>query len=108
MFDKNHKLNDELNDKLNEQNNLCVNSDVIKQKLFFNDDIENLPEDIQISTMTIVCKINMIFNVENIAKYIDLKPSAIISVKHGKSDDISTNRTLITKKKNNKNKIKKK
>lgn len=80
--------------------------DVIKHKIIFNNDLEHLPNDVLISTMTIVCKIDTIFNVYNIARYIDLKHTSIISVKHGKSDDPTTNRTLLTKSQTEKNKKK--
>src|SRR5208282_3313047 len=73
------------NNEIIDNNVVNINHDIIKQKIFFNNDIENLPDDIKISTMTIVCKINTTFNVENIAKYIDLKKHSVISVKHGKN-----------------------
>jgi TATA-box binding protein (TBP) (component of TFIID and TFIIIB) len=67
-------------------------------------DIKKLPEDVIISTMTICCKMNIQFNVDNIAKYIDLKSDGILSVYYGKEDDINTNRSLNKKKKKNKKK----
>lgn len=54
-------------------------------------DLENKPEEITISTMTVTCKLDTEFIVENIAKYIDLNHTDIIFVKHGR--DI--NRSLI-------------
>lgn len=65
-------------------------------------DFDNLPDDIIISTMTIICKININFNVENIGKYINLCNDNIIAVKYGKLSD--TNRSIIEKKKNNRKK----
>ena len=87
---------------------MSENTEIIKQDLFFAQDIENLPDDIMISTMTITCKLNTLFNVKNIAQYVDLDDENILSVKHGKKEDITTNRTIIILKKNSKNKIKKK
>jgi TATA-box binding protein (TBP) (component of TFIID and TFIIIB) len=69
-----------------------------KNKILFADDFINLPKDIQISTMTVTCKINTIFNIQNIAKYTELKRTGIVSVKHGKN-----NRSLMMIKRINKN-----
>lgn len=66
------------------------------------EDFKNLPDDIIISTMTIICKINVNFNVDNIAKYINLSNENIITVKYGEFSN--TNRTIINKKKNNRKK----
>lgn len=86
-----------------------INPDVIKQKLLFNNDLELLPEDVLISTMTVTCKLNTIFNVGNIARYIDLKHSAIMAVSHGNFEDPTINRSIISKKRNkHKNKKQKK
>jgi TATA-box binding protein (TBP) (component of TFIID and TFIIIB) len=80
-----------------------------KTKMIFNIDLDRLPEDVSISTMTITCKIDTQFNVTNIGKYIDLKHNGIIAVKHGNSDDKTTNRSLIFKRQlSQKNKKKKK
>jgi TATA-box binding protein (TBP) (component of TFIID and TFIIIB) len=68
----------------------------------------NLPADIVISTMTLTCKIDTIFNVTNIGQYIDLKYGGIVSVKHGSVDDKTTNRSLNYKKNNSAKKKKKK
>lgn len=69
-----------------------------------------LPDDVSISTMTITCNFPVLFNLTNIAKYVDLSQDAIQSVTHGIVDDTSTNRTIIvnTKKKSNYKKKKKK
>jgi hypothetical protein len=66
----------------------------------------NLPKEIYISTMTVCCKINTIFNVENIAKYIELSHNDILSVSYGNSENTLTNRSLLPKKYINK-KVKK-
>ncbi|AYV81850.1 MAG: TATA box binding protein [Harvfovirus sp.] len=72
-------------------------------------DLDQLPEDVSISTMTITCKIKTEFNVANIGRYIDLKYNGIVTVKHGANDDKTTNRSLIFKKQTaQKNKKKKK
>lgn len=67
-----------------------------------------LPEDVSIDTMTIICNTNIIFNVANIAKYIDLEPTAIIDIKYGRTKDNMANRTLIPCKRSKKKKITKK
>lgn len=69
--------------------------------------IENIPDDITISTMTIVCKTKTTFNVGNIGRYLELKQEIIFSVKYGTKPE--TNRTLDCKKRrrNLKNKTKK-
>ena len=91
---KNNKYDniDKLNIKIKAMNELNINK---------------LPDDVTISTMTIVCKINTKFNCGNIARYIDLKTDNIVSVIHGKNGDPETNRAIIINK-NNIGKIKKK
>ena len=71
-------------------------------------EIYKLPKDVSISTMTIVCKMDTIFNCRNIAKYIDLSPTGILSVTHGKAGDVRTNRSIIVKKSTSGKKKKKK
>lgn len=84
-------------------------TNINKKKLALNIDLDKLPEDISISTMTITCKIDTEFNVTNIGKYIDLKYNGIVAVKHGNSDDKATNRSLIVKRQSaQKNRKKKK
>jgi TATA-box binding protein (TBP) (component of TFIID and TFIIIB) len=56
------------------------------------------PDDVIISTMTVICKLKTLFNVRNIAKYIELKHNSIVSVKYGRLDNLTTNRSLIPKK----------
>lgn len=48
-----------------------------------NIDIENIPDDVNVSTITITCKLPTIFNVENIYKYIQLEQGNIIFIKYG-------------------------
>ena len=60
-------------------------------------DLNSLPDDLSISTMTIICNfINTSFDLENISKYVDLKLNAILSVKYG--DSVECDRSLIPKK----------
>lgn len=80
----------------------------LKNKILNALDIKKLPDDVFISTMTICCKMNIQFNVDNIAKYIDLKENGIISICYGKDEDPLTNRTLIQKKRKKKKLNKKK
>lgn len=63
-------------------------------KLNYKMDLDNKPDDVTISTMTITCKIDTDFIVENIGKYIDLNHANIITVKYG----CNINRTLVPKK----------
>lgn len=61
-----------------------------------------LPDDLSISTMTITCRLPIAFHVQNIAHYVDLNPKTILSIKHGRYEDQTTNRSLIPKKKSGK------
>ena len=72
-------------------------SNINKEKEIFNLDLEKLPEEISISAMTIVCKINTEFYVSNIGRYINLKHNGILSVKHGNSE-VPHNRSLLSRK----------
>lgn len=67
-----------------------------------------LPTDVTINTMTIICDTNIVFNVANIAKYIDLDPTSIIDIKYGRIGDNMTNRTLSKRKRSKKIKKQKK
>ena len=74
----------------------------ITKKLNSEFDLNNLPDELRISTMTITCNLNTLINIQNVSKYIDLSFGSIVCVK---TDDIV--RTLIKlKKKNNKKKRK--
>lgn len=61
--------------------------------------VDKLPEGIEISTMTVCCKFPTLFNVGNIAQYIDLDSNGIIGIKFGNADNPHTNRSLIVKSK---------
>ena len=76
----------------------CKNN-VIISKLIESLGIHTLPSDISISTMTLACKMNTKFNCRKIAKYIDLSYDGILSVKCGNEYDLTTNRSLLPKKK---------
>lgn len=81
----------------------------LKQNIIDALTISKLPDDVFISTMTICCELDIQFNVDNIAKYIELKTNGIISIGYGKDNDPNTNRTLYPKKKKKKKlKMKKK
>jgi TATA-box binding protein (TBP) (component of TFIID and TFIIIB) len=92
--------------------------DIISEKMFPEKKIsENIieklklniiPKDIIISTMTIICKSEVTFNVKNIGYFLELGKDTIFSVNNG--SDIKSNRTLnnIKKKRNIKNKKDKK
>ena len=70
--------------------------------------IDKLPEEVKISTMTLTCKLDTVFNCKNIARYTDLTFDGILSVKCGKEEDMRTNRSLIPKKQKTGKKKKKK
>lgn len=75
----------------------------IQDKIKKNIDIEYKPLDVMISTMTITCKLDLEFNVINIAKNIELNENGIVETICGK--DIK--RTKMKLKKSSKNKKKK-
>lgn len=60
-------------------------------------ELNKLPEEVHISTMTLVCKFDTTFNCKNIGRYIDLTSDNVISVKFGKEEDCATNRSLSQK-----------
>lgn len=66
-------------------------------------DLNNLPEDLNISTMTITFKFDTLMNLENISKYMDLKFGGIVRIEFG---DEGNTRTLIKSKRRKKRKIK--
>lgn len=67
-------------------------------------DLDLLPADLNISTMTIICKFYTKFDTENIGMYVELDPNKIVSVSYGDKSNSDTNRSLIkTKKKRKKN-----
>lgn len=63
-------------------------------------DMYSLPNDVTISTMTICCKTQTIFNCYNIARYIDLSLDNVLSVTYGEANNTETNRSLMEKKRN--------
>ena len=67
-----------------------------------------LPEGLKISTMTITCKFDTFFCINNIGKYLDLSLDAVLSVKYKNETGISCIRTLEPIKKKKKKKPKKK
>jgi hypothetical protein len=81
-----------------------INQNDIVSTIDNNFNLNNLPEDVKISTMTICCFVDTIFNKINIAKYIDLSKNIILGVKYG--NDKNTNRSIISVKKSSKKKKK--
>lgn len=71
-------------------------------------EIKNIPNDLDVSTMTIILKVNTLFNLYNIGNYLPLNHNDIIEIKCGDSNDPKTNRSLIAKKIRKSKKIKKK
>jgi TATA-box binding protein (TBP) (component of TFIID and TFIIIB) len=92
------------NDNINENDTIKQIRNRAKTEL----EICKLPDDVSISTMTIICNIDTVFLCGNIARYVELKSNGILSVTHGKDGDPKTNRTLIPKKHNKSKKKKKK
>lgn len=67
-----------------------------------NNEINNLPEGISISTMCSTCKLNTVLNIENIEKYLQLNSDDVLTVKMNDT----RKRTLITVKEKPKRKNK--
>ena len=80
----------------------------IEKKILEYLELNKIPYDVSISTMTIICKLDTEFNCLNIAKYIDLHPDNILSVSSGLVGDNETNRTILPQKNILKSKKKKK
>jgi TATA-box binding protein (TBP) (component of TFIID and TFIIIB) len=74
----------------------------LKQKILDALIIKKLPDDVFISTMTVCCELDIEFNVDNIARYIDLKSDGIKDISYGRDGDPATNRSLVPKKKKKK------
>ena len=70
-------------------------------------DAYNLPYDLQISTATITCKINVLFDVENIAYYFDDFDNILIDKKYGNRSGINTINSKNKKTSKKKRKVKK-
>jgi len=79
-----------------------TDADILKNKILDALIIKLLPDDVSISTMTVCCELDIQFNVDSIAKYIDLKKDSIIDISYGKEGDPKTNRSLYPKKKKKK------
>jgi TATA-box binding protein (TBP) (component of TFIID and TFIIIB) len=86
----------------NPQKNLSTNG--ISKKLNAEFELNQLPDDLKISTMTIICNLNTLINIENVGKYISLNHGGIVCIKYGNGEI----RTLIKLKKTNKNNVKNK
>ena len=77
-------------------------TNTLKQKILDALVIKKLPDDVFISTMTVCCELEIEFNVDNIARYIDLKSDGIKDISYGRDGDPATNRSLVPKKKKKK------
>jgi TATA-box binding protein (TBP) (component of TFIID and TFIIIB) len=101
---------DPTNNPTNNPHNLTMDDYkvILKDSILQTINITIIPEDIIINTLTVCCALDVLFNVTNIARYIDLHPDAIIKINHGDPSNILTNRSIIVKKKNKKPKKKKK
>jgi TATA-box binding protein (TBP) (component of TFIID and TFIIIB) len=73
-----------------------------KFKPFIN--LDNLPSDLHISTVTMTGMFDTTFNIPNIGAYLDLSPDGVVSVKYGSGTNII--RSLIPKKEQTKKKKK--
>ena len=88
---------------INESEKLIPKEIIQKFKNTMN--LDNLPADLHISTITVTCKFDTCFNVQNIGKYIDLTTDGIVSAKYGSGENYL--RSLIPIKKKKKKKPKK-
>lgn len=85
-------------------NNIDNNKEIIEritkkyEKLLYKD---FLPNDMIISTMTISCHFDTVFNVEYIGKYMELNNNTVVCIKYGKK---GSERTLVPLKKKKKKK----
>jgi len=62
--------------------------------------LEKLPDDLNISTMTITCSLDTLIDIQNVGKYMDLELGKIVCVKYGPNNSIV--RSLIKLKKKSK------
>lgn len=67
-------------------------------------ELTNLPDDLRISTITLTCRLDTEFYVDNIGRYVDMSANGIVETKYGKNANCI--RTIISK--GNKPKRKKK
>lgn len=95
-------MSETLKNNISDDTNKMITSIISKLEL------DKLPEEVNISTMTLVCKFDTIFNCRNIARFVELSFDNILSVKYGKEEDLKTNRTLLQKKQKTGKKKKKK
>ena len=86
-------------EKLSKSNISKISSQKFKPFISLN----TLPDDLKISTITMTCKVDTKFNLENISRYVDLSQNGIISVKYGKEPEC--NRNLVPPKTRKKKKI---
>lgn len=93
---------EELKKTYREFNQKILKTNIYKNVLKF----KKLPDDIKISTITITCAIDSTFNVENIAKYIDLSHNFIKIVKYGTLNIVDRNIAPIFVNPNKRNKTK--
>lgn len=87
-----HHVANQNSDKIIE----TMKQQIVYQKLKQFMDLENLPEDLHISTITITCKLDTDIYIHNVGQYIDLSPNGIISVKYDNGSNYI--RSLIPKK----------
>lgn len=78
----------------------CINKTINDLSIHDTD----FPEEVKISTMTFICKVDTEFNVMNIGKYLDVSYGKIHSINFG--DNPETNKAIIKIKKKKKNKKK--
>lgn len=90
---------------MKQKNEKNKKTDIIFSNVLYDQlQLSDLPENVSISTMTICCKTKTLYHITDIKKYIDLDVNGIICC----GSDPETQRTLITpKKKNGKRKKKK-
>lgn len=93
-----------ISNKRYEKLNLDEYKEIIKKNFSDKFNVENKPEDLSISTMTITFKLGIDLNIKNIANYIELNRNNILRVKLG---DIIDRSLLPLKKKDLKKKNKK-
>lgn len=88
-------------------NNLkSIESKVTAQKLKQYMNLEDLPEDLHISTVTLTCCLDTQFYLENISRYADLSNNGIVQITYGAEKE--TNRTILPENKKAKAKRNKK
>ncbi len=79
-------------------------SNVALQKIKSQLNLSNLPNDLKISTITITCNFDTIFNVGNIGRYMDLSSDKVVYIKYG--DGPESIRSIVPQKKKSKKKKK--